>query len=116
MADQGAAVERIDGIVQRLHRRASGRGRATRPRPGTRVRVAGARRSSRRAAQPAFPEPETRGLAGDLPLGPTLHGAPGEPPPGADMKKFKMVVPMRPDERKQLPQGASEGEPRKKRG
>ena len=66
--------------------------------------------------QPAFPEPETRGLAGDLPLGPTLHGAPGEPPPGADMKQFKVVVPMRPDERKQLPQGASEGEPRKKRG
>jgi hypothetical protein len=32
------------------------------------------------------------------------------------MKQFKVVVPMRPDERKQLPQGASEGEKRKRRG
>jgi hypothetical protein len=32
------------------------------------------------------------------------------------MKQFKVVVPMRPDERKQLPQGASEGEQRKRRG
>ena len=60
--------------------------------------------------------PDVTGLAGDLPLGPTLHGAPGAPPEGTDMKQFKVVVPMRPDERKQLPQGASEGEQRKRRG
>ena len=29
----------------------------------------------------------------------TIHGFPGAPPQEADMKKFKMIVPMRPDER-----------------
>ena len=29
----------------------------------------------------------------------TVHGFPGAPPEEADMKKFKMIVPMRPDER-----------------
>jgi hypothetical protein len=29
----------------------------------------------------------------------TVHGFPGAPPEAADMKKFKMIVPMRPDER-----------------
>ena len=31
--------------------------------------------------------------------GVTIHGYPGAPPEEADMKKFKMIVPMRPDER-----------------
>jgi hypothetical protein len=31
--------------------------------------------------------------------GVTIHGFPGAPPEEADMKKFKMIVPMRPDER-----------------
>jgi len=115
MGDQGAAVKRIDDIV-RLYTD------VVRARPGDETAawnlefVSRVRAQFAQSRQPAFPEPETRGLAGDLPLGPTLHGAPGEPPPGQDMKQFKVVVPMRPDERKQLPQGASEGEPRKKRG
>ncbi len=114
-ADQGAAVKRIDDIV-RLYTD------VVRARPGDETAawnlefVSRVRAQFAQSRQPAFPEPETRGLAGDLPLGPTLHGAPGEPPPDQDMKQFKVVVPMRPDERKQLPQGASEGEPRKKRG
>ena len=29
----------------------------------------------------------------------TVHGYPGSPPEESDMKKFKMIVPMRPDER-----------------
>ena len=29
----------------------------------------------------------------------TIHGFAGAPPEAADMKKFKMIVPMRPDER-----------------
>ena len=114
-ADQGAAVKRIDDIVRAYTD-------VVRVKPGDEKAawnlefVSRVRAQFAQSRQPAFPEPETRGLAGDLPLGPTLHGAPGEPPPGADMKQFKVVVPMRPDERKQLPQGASEGEPRKKRG
>jgi hypothetical protein len=31
--------------------------------------------------------------------GVTIHGYPGAPPEESDMKKFKMIVPMRPDER-----------------
>ena len=38
-------------------------------------------------------------MAGDLPEGRTVHGDPGNPPPGADMTQFKMHIPVRPDER-----------------
>ena len=38
-------------------------------------------------------------MAGDLPEGRTVHGDPGNPPPGADMTQFKMHIPIRPDER-----------------
>jgi hypothetical protein len=31
--------------------------------------------------------------------GQSIHGFPGAPPEESDMKKFKMIVPMRPDER-----------------
>ena len=29
----------------------------------------------------------------------SIHGSAGAPPEASDMKKFKMIVPMRPDER-----------------
>jgi hypothetical protein len=114
-ADQAVAVKRIDEIVR-------GYADALRAHPGdenaawnfeflSRVRA-----TLQQSKQPVMPEPEMTGLAGDLPIGPTMHGTPGAPPEGADMKQFKVVVPMRPDERKQLPQGASEGEQRKRRG
>ena len=41
----------------------------------------------------------------DLPSGPTVHGWPGSPPPTGQMEKFKTVVPMRSDERKELTPG-----------
>ena len=115
MPDQAAAVKRLDDIVR-------GYADVLRARPGDQTAAwnyefaARVRGSLMQRKTPAFPEPETRGLAGDLPTGSTLHGSPGEPPQGTDMKQFKVVVPMRPDERKQLPQGASEGEQRKRRG
>jgi hypothetical protein len=34
----------------------------------------------------------------------TIHGRPGGPPEGSDMKKFRMIVPMRPDERMEAEQ------------
>ncbi len=114
-ADQAAAVKKIDDIVR-------GYADVVRASPGNETAawnyefVSRVRASFAQSKQPVFPEPATSGLAGDLPAGPTLHGLPGEPPENADMKQFKVVVPMRPDERKQLPQGASEGEQRKRRG
>jgi hypothetical protein len=113
--DQAAATKRIDDIVR-------GYADVLRAHPGDENAawnfefVSRVRATLQQSRQPVMPEPEVTGLAGDLPLGPTLHGAPGAPPEGTDMKQFKVVVPMRPDERKQLPQGASEGEQRKRRG
>jgi hypothetical protein len=52
---------------------------------------------------------------GDLPDGPTLHGRPGAPPPGTDMRQFQMVIPMSPDERRAVPERSGEGDrPRRK--
>jgi hypothetical protein len=46
-------------------------------------------------AQRKLPVPPVDAKANGL----TIHGFPGAPPEEADMKKFKMIVPMRPDER-----------------
>lgn len=46
----------------------------------------------------------------------TIHGRAGAPPPGSDMTPFKMVVPLRPDERKDVPQDAGKGNPKKRKG
>jgi hypothetical protein len=52
---------------------------------------------------------------GDLPAGLTLHGRPGAPPAGTDMRQFQMVIPMSPDERRAVPERSGEGErPRRK--
>lgn len=50
----------------------------------------------------------------DLPVGPTVHGWPGGPPPQGQMRKFNTVVPMRSDERKELTPGL--GPETKRRG
>lgn len=45
----------------------------------------------------------------------TIHGVPGAPPPGSDMKTFKMIVPMQPDERREAEQ-AGRGAARVRKG
>lgn len=52
----------------------------------------------------------------DLPDGPTLHGRPGAPPAGTDMRQFQMVIPMSPDERRAVPERSGEGERPRRRG
>ena len=42
---------------------------------------------------------QTVALSTDLPVGPTLHGRPGGPPPEVAMKDFKTVSPLENDER-----------------
>lgn len=54
--------------------------------------------------------------AGDLPGGLTIHGLPGGPPAGTDMRQFQMVIPMSPDERRAVPERSGEGERPKKKG
>jgi tetratricopeptide (TPR) repeat protein len=56
-------------------------------------------------------------LEGELPTGPTIHGRPGAPPKGTDMGQFKVVTPLRPDERKEMkPQDAGKPTQRIRRG
>jgi hypothetical protein len=45
----------------------------------------------------------------------TLHGRPGEVPPGADMNEFKVIVPQRSDERREQPE-AGKGGPKARKG
>lgn len=68
------------------------------------VRVRETLAKSRGAAVKLPSAAEGDEAAGDLPSGSTLHGQPGAPPPGVSMSQFKMVVPMRPDERKEQPE------------
>lgn len=39
----------------------------------------------------------------------TVHGVPGAPPPDSDAKKFKMIVPMMPDERQEAEEAGRAG-------
>jgi hypothetical protein len=39
----------------------------------------------------------------------TLHGRPGDVPPGADMNEFKVIVPQRSDERREQPEAGKGG-------
>lgn len=87
-------------------RDAAARGRETpRNRPG------GA--AQREQAPPAGGQPsaanDTSARRPDLPVGPTIHGRPGAPPADSDMQKFRMLVPMLPDERQGAPDKAGEG-------
>ncbi|MGE0041017.1 MAG: hypothetical protein AB7H88_16755 [Vicinamibacterales bacterium] len=53
-------------------------------------------------------------VTGDLPDGPSVHGDEGAPPEASDTKQFKMIVPMRPDERMEAEQAGRSGEKKKK--
>ena len=50
----------------------------------------------------------------DLPAGPTIHGAPGGPPPATTMERFKTITPPRFDEREQGDPGR--GAPARRKG
>lgn len=50
---------------------------------------------------PIDPAPDDQGL--------TLHGRAGAPPKGSNLKQFKMLVPMRPDERREAEEAGKTG-------
>jgi hypothetical protein len=52
----------------------------------------------------------------DLPAGPTMHGRPGAPPPDQDNSKFRVLVPMQPEERQGNPDQAGQGSRRVRKG
>lgn len=59
------------------------------------------------------PSPATA-VAGDLPEGASVHGEVGAPPEGTNMQEFKMLVPMRPDERLEAEEAGQGGKKKKK--
>jgi hypothetical protein len=54
-------------------------------------------------------------LGGDLPLGATIHGAPGAPPPDAKMEELQMIAPMEYGDREAQPE-ATPGVKRERKG
>jgi hypothetical protein len=53
--------------------------------------------------------------AGDLPMGPTIHGRPGAPPPEAKMEDLQMLAPMEYGDREAQPE-ATPGGKRERKG
>ena len=64
-----------------------------------------------------FKPPAVKGaqMAGDLPAGPTIHGAPGAPPPEAKMEDLQMLAPMEYGDREAQPE-ATPGAKRERKG
>jgi hypothetical protein len=54
-------------------------------------------------------------FGGDLPLGPTIHGTPGAPPPDAKMEELQMIAPMEYGDREAQPE-ATPGAKRERKG
>jgi len=48
-------------------------------------------------------------MGGDLPLGPTIHGAPGAPPPDAKMEELQTIAPMEYGDREAQPEATPGG-------
>ena len=69
-----------------------------------------------REAPPKLEQNAATAAQGNLPTGATLHGRPGTPPPDTNMKLFKMLVPLRPDERESDPTEAGGGQEKVRRG
>ena len=54
-------------------------------------------------------------MGGDLPAGPTIHGAPGAPPPDAKMEELQTIAPMEYGDREAQPE-ATPGAKRERKG
>ena len=74
------------------------------------------RRDALIRARSQKPGQRARQAAAEAALPPhTLHGRPGDVPPGADMNEFKVIVPQRSDERREQPE-AGKGGPKARKG
>jgi hypothetical protein len=72
-------------------------------------------RSQGKAARLGPITPAKPMLGGDLPLGPTIHGRPGAPPPDAKMEELQMLAPMEYGDREAQPE-ATPGVRRERKG
>ncbi|MEO7132705.1 MAG: hypothetical protein ABI024_00655 [Vicinamibacterales bacterium] len=105
-----AAAQRLDGVLQvyasALKARASAKAAADAAYNYefvARIRDQVARSQGKTAKiGPITPVTPRRG--GDLPLGATIHGAPGAPPPDAKMEELQMIAPMEYGDREAQPE------------
>ena len=69
-------------------------------------------------ARPRRPGTRTEAVARlpEAPLGESIHGNPGGPPPGSDMVQFKVVIPKRSDERNDEQTEAGKGTKKVRKG
>jgi hypothetical protein len=112
-----AAVQRLDGVLQAY-------AAALKASPGdgdaaynyeyvARIRDQVARSPQGKLAKaPAAPAAV---MGGDLPAGPTIHGAPGAPPPEAKMEELQTIMPMEYGDREAQPE-ATPGVRRERKG
>jgi hypothetical protein len=78
-----------------------------------RLRDQVARAPQGKSARSAAVSPNQMG--GDLPIGPTIHGGPGAPPPDAKMEELQMIAPMEYGDRETQPE-ATPGARRERKG
>jgi hypothetical protein len=112
-----AAVQRLDGVLQ-----AYASALKASPRNGeaaynyefvARMRDQVAREPKGTIAKTAGSSATVMG--GDLPAGPTIHGAPGAPPPEAKMEELQTIMPMEYGDREAQPE-ATPGVRRERKG
>ena len=112
-----AAVQRLDGVLQAyaaaMKAAPANADAAYNYEYVARVRDQVARAPQGRSARTAPPAPNRMG--GDLPLGSTIHGAPGAPPPDAKMEELQMIAPMEYGDRETQPE-ATPGVRRERKG
>lgn len=80
-----------------------------------RLRDQVARGPQGKTAKAAPVAPAAGAMIGDLPIGPTIHGRPGGPPPDAKMEDLQMIAPMEYGDREAQPE-ATPGAKRERKG
>jgi hypothetical protein len=118
-SDRPATIERLDAVIQAyadaLRRAPDNTDASYNYEYVSRFRDAFARSKpparGATAGKPALPIAD---VSVDLPAGPTIHGAPGGPPPSSSMERFKTITPLKFDEREQGDPGR--GAPARRKG
>ena len=115
-----AAVQRLDGVLQAYASALKASSRDVEAAYNyeyvarLRDQVARAPQGKRAEARRSLGEVGAK-AAGDLPMGPTIHGRPGAPPPEAKMEDLQMLAPMEYGDREAQPE-ATPGGKRERKG
>ena len=114
-----AAVQRLDGVLQAYASALKASPRDVEAAYNyeyvARLRDQVARAPQGKPSRPAPAAAAAAAMAGDLPMGPTIHGRPGAPPPEAKMEDLQMLAPMEYGDREAQPE-ATPGGKRERKG